>query len=417
MSHATRYCRWLPVAALTIGTFLSASAFAAGDWPQWHGAKRDNLSTDTGLLKEWPAEGPKLLWKAQKLGKGFSSVSVAEGKIFSMGDAGDGAYVFALNETDGKPLWQTRTGEPGEYGGYHGPRATPSYSDGLLYALNQHGNLVCVDAKTGTLKWQHGLQEELKGSLPGWGYAESPLVVGDLVICTPGGSKGTMAAFDKKSGKLAWRTTDWKDEAHYVSAVPAEIGGKAQVVQMTAQSLAGVDVKTGKLFWRTDRHGSTAVIPTPLVRDDLIFTTSGYDVGCNLFEVTSKGARFDAKQRYANKNMVNHHGGVVLVGDHVYGTDEQMLVCMDLKTGKVAWKNRSVGKGSTAFADGMLYVRSESSGKVALVEATPEAYHEKGTLEQPNRSNDQAWPHPVVTGGRLYLRDQGVLLCYDVKGK
>jgi outer membrane protein assembly factor BamB len=413
----TRACTFRLFSVAAIALLSATTALAGGDWPQWHGSKRDNHSPDTGLLKEWPASGPKLAWKQQGLGKGFSSVTVADGKIFSMGDANNGAYVFALNEADGKPLWQTRTGDPGEYGGYHGTRSTPSFDDGLVYALNQHGNLVCVDAKTGQLKWQHDLKGELKGTLPGWGYAESPLVIGDLVLCTPGGDKGTMAAFDRKSGKLAWRTTDWKDGAHYVSAVPAEIGGKQQAVQLTAESLAGVDVKTGKLLWRTQRRGATAVIPSPLVRDDLIFTTSGYGVGCNLFEVADRGGKLEAKQLYANGNMTNHHGGVVLVGDYVYGTDDQSLICLELKSGRVKWKDRSVGKGSTAFADGMLYVRAEGSGNVALVEATPDGYHEKGILEQPNRSNDQAWPHPVITGGRLYLRDQGVLLCYDVKGK
>jgi outer membrane protein assembly factor BamB len=200
-----------------------------------------------------------------------------------------------------------------------------------------------------------------------------------------------------------------------VSAVPIELGEKRQILQMTAESIAGVDPKTGKVLWRAKRRGETAVVPTPLFKDGMVFTTSGYGIGCNLFEVSASGKSFGAKQVYANKELANHHGGVVLVGDHVYGTDERALVCMDLKTGKVAWEDRSVGKGATAFADGMLYVRSESDGRVALVEATPDGYSEKGILEQPDRSSKQAWPHPVIAGGRLYLRDQDNLFCYDVK--
>jgi outer membrane protein assembly factor BamB len=406
----------LIIAALAIVSLATAaSAPAAGDWPQWHGPKRDNISPDTGLLKEWPAGGPKLLWKATKLGKGFSSVTVAGGKIFSMGDGPDGSYVLALNEADGKPLWSTKTGPAGDYGGYVGTRATPTFSDGRVYTINQHGDVVCIDAAEGKLKWGHSLVKEFGGKLPGWGYAESPLVEGDLVVCTPGGAGGTLLAFDKKSGKPVWRSVAWKDTAHYVSAVPIEYGGRKQVLQMTAKSIAGVDLEDGKLLWRADRPGQTAVIPTPIFKDGLVFTTSGYKVGCSLFEVKADGKRFTATQVYANKDLDNHHGGVVLVGDHVYGTADRMLVCMELKTGKLVWKDRSVGKGATAFADGMLYVRAEGSGQVALVEATPEGYREKGMLEQPERTKQNAWPHPVITGGRLYLRDQDNLFCYDVK--
>lgn len=389
-----------------------------GNWPQWRGPNRDDISTETGLLKKWGPDQPKLLWKAQGLGSGFSSVSIADGKIFTMGDTEDGSYLIALSEADGQPLWRTRVGESGEYGGYPGPRCTPSFDEGSVYTLSQHGDLVCVDAATGETKWSHQLAEELNGAKPGWGYSESPLVEGDLVIVTPGGPEGTLIAFNKKSGEPAWRSTDWKDNAHYSSAIAVDHRGKRQVIQLTDASVAGVDVTDGSLLWRADRKGATAVIPTPLFKDGLVFVTSSYGIGCNLFEVTADGGKFDAKQVYANTEMVNHHGGVILIGDHVYGhSDNGGLMCMELKTGEVKWRDRSVGKGAVTFADGHLYLRSEETGNVALVEANPQAYKEHGELEQPDRSNAAAWPHPVIAAGRLYLRDQDILLCYDVKGE
>lgn len=389
-----------------------------GEWPQWRGPKRDNLSTETGLLKEWPADGPKLLWTTRKLGKGFSSVAVAEGKIFSMGDGPDGSYLFALNEADGKPLWSTKMGNTGEYGGYAGTRATPSYDDGFVYALNQHGDLICADAKSGKAKWRRQIEQEFKGTRPQWGYAESPLVDGDLVVCTPGGDGGTLLAVNKNTGKPVWRSRGWTDKAHYSSPVAADIGGRHQYVQLTDKSIAGIDAASGRVLWRGDRPGAVAVIPTPIVHENFVFVTSGYKVGSNLFEIATNGKRFDVRQVYQNTDMQNHHGGVVLLGEHLYGSsDPGILTCMEFKTGKVVWKNRSVGKGAVAYADGMLYLRSEEDGKVALVEATPEAYREKGVLEQPERSDAKAWPQPVIANGKLYLRDHDILLCYDVKAQ
>jgi outer membrane protein assembly factor BamB len=251
-----------------------------------------------------------------------------------------------------------------------------------------------------------------------WGYAESVLVDGDKLLCTPGGDQGAIVAMDKSTGDLVWRTEDFTDDAAYSSLVPTEMGGRRQYVQLTGESVVGVAADNGDVLWRAPRQGKTAVIPTPIVKGNHVFVTSGYKVGCNLFRVTPGGGKFTVKEVYANGDMENHHGGVVLVGDHVYGTSGNMLVCMELMTGKVAWKDRSVGKGAVSYADGHLYVRGEGNeGTVALVEATPRAYREKGRFDQPDRSNANSWPQPVIAGGKLYLRDQDVLLCYDVKAK
>ena len=401
----------IPAILLVVGAALAASP---SDWPQWRGPKRDNLSTETGLLKQWPDGGPPLAWKAKGIGRGYSTVSVAGGKLLTMGDGPDASYVHALSLDSGTKLWSTKVGRPG--GDYPGTRSTPTVDGDRVYALGQHGDLVCLDVGTGKEQWRKSFTKDFGGRMmSGWGYAESVLVDRDHVICTPGGPKGTIIALNKQTGATVWRTKDFTDSAAYCSIVPATIGGVPQYVQLTDASVVGVAADTGKLLWRAPRKGETAVIATPLVKGDLVFVSSGYGVGCNLFKVTPSGGKFTAEQVYQNNEMENHHGGMVIVGDHVYGSsDPGILKCIELKSGKEVWHDRSVGKGSLAYADGHLYLRSEA-GPVALLEATPECYREKGTFEQPDRSNEAAWPHPVIAGGRLYLRDQDVLLCYNLK--
>lgn len=410
------------VAFVLIG--ITASAVAqqrkprnSDDWAQWRGPARTNLSMETGLLKQWPENGPPLAWKASGIGSGYSTISVAGDRIYTMGDVGDSSYVHALERDGGKKAWSTKVGRPG--GDRPGTRSTPTVAAGRVYALGQWGDLVCLDAATGKEHWRKNLEKDFGGRMmSGWGYSESVFVDDQKVICTPGGDRGAIVALDIKTGDLIWRTEDFTDEAAYSSIVPAEIGGKRQYVQLTGESVVGVAADTGDVLWRAKRHGETAVISTPVVKGNFIFVTSGYGIGCNLFRVTPSDGKFSAEQVYANRDMENHHGGVVLVGDHIYGTSGNMLVCMELITGKVAWKDRSVGKGAVSYADGHLYVRSEGGdGTLALVEATPQAYREKGRCDQPDRSNFNAWPQPVIAGGKLYVRDQDVLLCYDVTAR
>jgi outer membrane protein assembly factor BamB len=262
-----------------------------------------------------------------------------------------------------------------------------------------------------------------------WGFAESVLIDGDHLICTPGGSRGTLAALDKMTGKVLWRTAKLTDRAAYCSLVPAEIGGVHQYVVMTDQHVAGI-AADGKVLWQASRPGGTAVICTPVVHDNLVFVTSAYSVGCNCFKVTAANGQFKAEQIYAYPKLAVHNGGVVRVGDYLYGALEGAeLACIEMKTGKVIWKNKSIwsdgkygDKGSLTYADGNLYLRGEGKlnaapSAVALIEATPDGYHELGRFEQPDRSDQLSWSHPVVAGGKLYLRDQDVLLCYDIKAK
>ena len=247
-----------------------------------------------------------------------------------------------------------------------------------------------------------------------WGYAESLLVDGNNVLCTPGGDSGTVACLDRQTSRLLWRSTELTDPAAYSSILKVRLHETDQYVVLTGKSLAGIETSTGKLLWNTDRLGKTAVIPTPVVHGNLIFVTSGYGIGCNLFEIKKKDNGFTVTEKYANTDIENHHGGAVLVGDHVYATSGVTLKCFNLLNGEVAWAERSVGKGSLSFADGHLYLRSER-GPVALIKANPQKYEEKGRFEQPRRSRQRSWPHPVIAGGRLYLRDMDRMFCYRIK--
>ncbi len=419
---------------LTTLALLAASlpASAGGgtdpDWSQWRGPKRDGLSPDTGLLKEWPKEGPPVAWKATGLGGGYSSVTVLGDRLYTMGDAGDDCNLLCLSVADGKLVWKLRAGKPHSEGNpqWIGPRASPATDGKIVITLAPLGELVCADAATGKELWRKDLLTDFGGKVGSWKYSESPLFDGEHVVCVPGGKKGAVLALKKATGEPVWQSQEFTDNAEYTSLLPVEIGGVRQYVVMTMNSVAAVAAKDGKLLWKLPRGGRTAVIPTPIHKDGIVFVTSGYGVGCNLYKVTAEGAAFKAEEIYSDEQAgvkggdrtASHHGGMILLGDHLYGTNDGGLRCVEFKTGKVVWHNRCVGKGSTAYADGHLVVRSENGkGAIALVEATPSAYKEKGRFEQPATTRQPPWPHPVIIGGKLYIRDQDVLVSYDVKAK
>jgi outer membrane protein assembly factor BamB len=405
---------------LGLGTALVS--LSAADWAQWRGPHRDSLCQETGLLQEWPDGGPPLVWKTTDLGGGYTTPSFAHGLIYGMGYIGNDEVVWALDETTGQPRWKTRIGPAYKDMGYaQGPRCTPTIAGNLAFTLSAGGVLSCLEARSGKLLWQQDLAKKFGGKMmSNWGYSESPLVDGNQVVCTPGGPKGSVAAFDKRTGKLRWQSKGITDKASYASLVVANWGGVRQYVQISDRSVYAVAAQDGRLLWRADRKGRTAVVPTPIVSGNLVYVSSGYGVGCNCFEISHLGGKFSAQQRYANKVMVNHHGGVVLVDGHLYGySDGKGWVCQDLKSGKMIWnEKKKLGKGAILYADGRLYLRYEGSrGTVALIECTPKGYVEKGRFDQPDRAKERSWPHPVIHNGRLYIRDQGLLLAYDVKAR
>ncbi len=388
------------------------------DWPQWQGPDRTALSQETGLLQSWPAHGPPLAWKAKGLGGGYSTPSVAAGRVFGSGFRGDDEVVWALDETTGKLLWRTRIAKANRNIGYgEGPRSTPTVDGELLYALGVSGDLVCLETATGKERWRKHLRQDFGGRMmSGWGYSESPLVDGEKVVVTPGGQQATLVALDKKTGAPIWRAqVPQGDGAGYASAIVATVEGQRQYVQFLGRGVASVAAEDGKFLWRFDRPANgTANCSTPVFAKDCVFAASGYGTGGGLVRLSRQGDEIKAEQVYFTRNMKNQHGGMVLVNGYVYGSNEGLLTCLDFASGKVMWEERRPGKGSIAYADGQLYYRNER-GPVHLVEATPTHYVEHGQFEQPSRSDKSAWPHPVIANGKLYLRDQDLLLCYNVK--
>jgi outer membrane protein assembly factor BamB len=333
-----------------------------------------------------------------------------------MGTRDGSECLLALNADTGKDLWHATIGRIHKEGHGNGPRGTPTVDGDQVYALGSLGDLICANVADGKILWQQSMTE-LEGKRPNWGYAESPLVDGDKVVCTPGGAKGALAAFDKKTGKLLWQSTHFTDDAQYASIVPVDLNSARQYIQLTQQSIVGIAARDGNVLWKTPWPGRIAVVPTPIYHDGHVYVTSGYGVGCKLVKIGPDNA---VSTVYENKVIKNHHGGVILVGDHLYGHADAGWVCQNFKTGEEVWSHRDFGKGAIACADDMLYCLDERSGAVALIEASPKGWQEHGRFKLDPQSKHRTssgaiWTHPVISHGRLYLRDQEFIYCYDIK--
>jgi outer membrane protein assembly factor BamB len=416
--------------AFSLRSLCLASAFALGlssatptafaaDWSQWRGPDRSDRSPDTGLLKQWPAGGPKRLWLNENAGLGYAGYSIVGDKLFTLGLRGDQELLIALDAKTGKELWASPAGAKYPNGWGDGPRATPTVEGDFVYAMGGQGTLICAQTRDGKVVWQKSMTADLGGKRQDWGYTESVLIAGNTVICTPGGPEGTLAALDKKSGAVVWRTKELTDNAQYSSPILVQHAGKPQVIQLVMKKYFGVDPADGKVLWTQEfAPGRVAVIPTPIYHGGQVYITAGYGAGCS--SVTLDNAN-KVTPAYSNKVMKNHHGGVILVGEYLYGHGDAGWVCQNFKTGEEVWNHRGFGKGAVHYADGMLYCLAEDSGEVALVEASPKGWTEHGRFKiepQTKQRNPQGrvWTHPVVVNGRLYLRDQELLFCYDVKG-
>jgi outer membrane protein assembly factor BamB len=438
--------RWM---LLVCGCLLAACASAIGDdWPQWRGPDRTDVSREKGLLQAWPNGGPKLLWTSKNAGVGLSSFAVVGDRLYTMGARDKDEFVLCLDvKNNGKELWAAKLGpiftfKTNTWG--DGPRATPTVDGEFVYVLGGQSELACLKCADGTVVWSKNLIKDFGGQVMeqgppiNWGYTESPLVDGDMLICCPGGPQGTMMALDKKTAKLIWRTKELPDQATNSSVVVANIGGVRQYVQTTYKGatgggVAGVDAATGKLLWYAPlrKYYITAICPTPIVKGDVVYVTAGENAGCNLFEITKDAAgKFKAEERYSKANqkvMHNDHGGVVLVGDFVFGYSNPIgWTCQEFKTGKEIWSERTrlAGKGSLTCADGCLYLLSDD-GELVLLKATNAGWDETGRFTLPAKSKVRGvepnfiragvWTHPVVANGRLFVRDQELLFCFAVK--
>jgi len=423
------------LALVLVGVAAAADRAVSTDsatalWPQWRGPHRDAIASDTGLNHAWGEKGPPLLWKASGFGGGFSSISIADGKIFSMGDRDNEEFVVAVDQLDGHNLWTTKISKAWGDKGYLGPRCTPTIDGKRAYVVSVYGDVVCLDTDKGAVLWQKNFAKDFGGKMmSGWGFSESPLVDGQKLVCTPGGPEAGIVALDKNTGAEIWRSKipefgdGGKDGAAYSSIVISEACGVKQYVQLMGRGVVGVEAATGKYLWGYGKVANkTANIPTPIVHGDYVFCSTGYGAGAALLKLNRTPTGVEAEEVWflEAKKLQNHHGGMVMVGKYLYGGtghNAGFPVCVEWETGNIVWNGgRGPGSGSAAvvYADGYFYLRYQN-GIFAEIEATPDGYKLRGSFEIPESKEKPSWAHPVVAGGRLYLREQDNLFCYDLK--
>ncbi|HXG88786.1 MAG TPA: PQQ-binding-like beta-propeller repeat protein [Vicinamibacterales bacterium] len=402
------------VVALGAIAQLGPAAAQQADWFQWRGPNRDGHSAETGLLQQWPAGGPPQLWQTTGAGTGFSSFSSSNGRLFTLGSRGNTEYAIAFDAATGKKLWEVANGQRFRNEMGDGPRSTPTVDGDRVYAFGGTGELACLDAATGRKIWMVNVVSTFGGNTPYWGYSESPLILGDRIILNAGGRKASIVALNKADGKTLWQNHN--DDAGYSSPMLVQTGSLQQVVFFTAQRALAVDPRDGRLLWTYNRaSNNTANIATPVVKGNRVFFSSDYGTGGALVEIRAAGNIASAQEVYFTREMRNHHATSVVVGDHIYGFSSSILTALKFDTGEMAWRDRSVGKGSLIYADQRLYLYSEG-GVVGLAEATPAGYRERGRFSL-QQTGPQTWSHPMITNGTLIIRDQDQVYAYDVKRK
>jgi outer membrane protein assembly factor BamB len=406
-----------------------ASPCVGDDWPTFRGPDRSAVVNDSKLLKSWPEGGPKLLWEGSGAGLGYSSLAIVGDKIFTLGDGlstqkDKDEYLSCFDRKSGKQLWATKTGEPWKdrQPNWQSSRSTPTVDGDRVYVVTPYGMLYCCNAKDGSVKWKKHLKDDMGGNkADSWGYSESVLIDGDTLLCTPGGAKATVAALNKNTGEVAWTCVNPDDRgAGHASISISKVGNKKVYVQSTGSGLIGFDAK-GKLLWSYPIPKTTAVIPTPIIKDDLVFYPVGYGTGGALVKQVANGDSVEVKEIYGmKKELANKHGGVVLVGNHVYGDsdDSGQPYCADLMTGEVKWKAPRTGNRGSAVvigANDRIYIHHQD-GRMLLVEANPAEYKEVGSFTVPKPDDRPSWSHPVILDGKLYVREQDKIFCFDIRG-
>ena len=417
----------IPVIVMITVLVITGIDVCAQDWPQWRGANREGVSKETGLNLNWSAKKPALLWTFRQAGAGYSAPVIVGTTLYCQGAADGNDFAFALDTQTGNVKWKQTLGDQYVSGDNRGdgPRGSITMDGEKLYLIRGNGQIHCLSTADGKMIWQKELVKDFGGKMmSNWGYSESPLVDGNLVICTPGGSQGTLIALDKNTGALVWASKEWTDDAAYSSPIVAEVGGIRQYIQQSGKGVAGISATDGKLLWRVEIAGyRVAVIPSPVFHDNTVYVTSGYNAGCNLIQLTRAGNNINAKVVYANSNMVNQHGGVVLVNGHIYGfTDGMGFVCQNLKSGEIVYRERinEIIKGATLAINDRLILLNERDGRMVVVAASPDGWKEFGRMEIPERSkvpsrDNMVWTHPVVANGKLYIRNHDLLFCFDLK--
>jgi len=421
--------RWTAAASIAIASLYPSQTAQADDWPTFRGSQRTAVASDTNLLTSWPKNGPKLVWETAGAGRGYASIAVAGNRLYTLGDGLSTAsdkdeYLTCFDRQTGKPLWKTKTGPAWQemQPDWHSSRSTPTVDGSMVYVIAPKGVLVACNTTDGKEVWRKDLAAEFGGKKADpWGYSESVLIDGEHLICTPGGEKATMVALDKKTGSDIWTAASEGDiGAGHASIVMSKVGPSTVYVQTTGSGALGVSAKDGQVLWSYPISKTTAVIPTPIVRDDLVFFSVGYGQGGALLQQVAEGGGVSIKEVYGiNKKLGNKHGGVILIGDYLYGDadDRGTPFCADLMTGDIKWQGRGPGKGSAVVigGDDMLYIQFQD-GILALVNADPKAYSIVSEFKIPGSGDRPSWAHPSIADGKLFVRSQDKLLCYDIAG-
>ena len=401
------------MALLALAVALGVAAVHAADWPQWQGPDRTRLSQETGLLKEWPAGGPPIVWTATGVGSGYGSMAVAGDRVFVQGVRSRSSAVIALNRADGKEVWSKALGATQSDDRGPGPRGTPTVDGDRVYVLTENGDLACLKID-GTAVWQRNILREFGGQQLPWLISESPLVDGAYVIVSPGGPGAGMVKLDKMTGKTVWASKELGDPASYSSVIAADVHGVRTYMTFTSSEGVGVRASDGKVMFRYPNAANyVANVATPIFSNNKVFFSSAYGTGGGLLDLSVQNGEVRAKEIYFTQSMNNHHGGVVLVDGYLYGFNDSILTCLDFATGKMMWRARSVGKGSVTAADGSLYIQSEDN-IFGLADATPAGYRERGRLRIPDKGLP-SWAHPAISDGRLYVRNQDTVIAYDIR--
>lgn len=408
---------------ISLSVFLMLANFAfAADWPQFRGPNRDGISPETGLLKSWPEGGPKMLWSYEGLGDGWGSASIANGTVYLVGSIGKIETLTAL-DLNGKLLWKTAISERWTKS-FPDTRTTPTVEGQNLYINTGLGNVACLDVATGKIKWQVQTVEKFKGEYHSWGIAESPLIIGNMIIATPGGPDASVVALDKTNGKTIWTSKGLSDKGSYCSPILVERGGKKIIVTMLENHFVGIDATNGKVLWKDlfseYQEDAKAINPvSPVYIDGMIYTTSGYDNGGAMYKLSADGLSIE--RIWVDTTLDVHLGGVVVLDGTIYGASwegnrDGSWIALDWNTGKVNYEHKWINKGEIISAEGMLYVYEEKDGTVGLLKANPNKFEVVSFFSAP-LGKGQHWAHPAISDGRLYIRHGDALMVYDIKAK
>ena len=394
-----------------VGAVLSAQAdnHSTAEWAQWRGPNRDGISSETGFLKNWPQEGPKVLWHIP-FGDGYSGISIAQGKVYTMSAEDDDEFVVCLDASNGKEIWRFRSGAKFTEQRGDGPRSMPTVHGDSVFALGAEGKLYALNAHDGEQLWSHNFVEEFGSKIPTWGFSSSPLIEGNLVLAEAGGQdEQAIVAFDKKSGKVVWTTHT--DEVGYSSPIAINFGGVRQIIFLTSKTLLSLAPENGHIYWKYPWPEGINIATPIFIPDDKIFISASYDKGAVLLKMTADADGIGIEEVWKNRVMKNHFNSSVLQGNYLYGFDNAILTCIEANTGEEQWRERGFKKGSLLLADGHLIILGEG-GKLALAEANPTEYREKARFQL---FDDKCWTVPTLAGGRLYLRNQEEMVCLDLR--